>query len=318
MPAGCLLREITGWSLVQVAGWRDSLVGLEVGLARACGTSLPGEVGGVARRGPLSLIRTGPGRLWIVDEEGRAEERLAASIASSDGCLTPLSHGRCRWRPGRAEGAGRPGQSDRARPRRACAGAWARGTNRAAQRARPSASPRRRLVRPLPAAELRAQLGRLAQRRSARVRSPPLNSGSSPIRHRCWRSGRVWPRVRPHDGAARPELHHPRPMARIARLRVAPRPMPVAPGAARPSVALAGAVATDGTMEEAAGRLLVAPGAEQGIDPAAASCKALGPAIQGDVAADATGLDCCGAIVAPGAGTKPEARWPGAPGARRG
>jgi sarcosine oxidase subunit gamma len=96
--AGCRLREITGWSVVQVAGWRDSLGGLEAALERACGTSPPGEVGGVARQGSLSLIRTGPGRLWVVDEGCQVEEKLAASIAPADGCLTPLSHGLRRWR----------------------------------------------------------------------------------------------------------------------------------------------------------------------------------------------------------------------------
>jgi methylglutamate dehydrogenase subunit D len=96
--APCRLREITGWSLVEVAGWCDSLDELQDLLGQTCGAAPPAEVGGVARQGALTLIRTGPGRVWVVDEAGGIEGRLAGALDPARGCLTPLGHGWRRWR----------------------------------------------------------------------------------------------------------------------------------------------------------------------------------------------------------------------------
>jgi sarcosine oxidase subunit gamma len=94
----CRLREITGWSLVEVAGWCDSLDELQSLLTQACGAAPPAGVGEVAWQGVLTLIRTGPGRVWVVDERGDIEGRLAGALDPARGCLTPLGHGWRRWR----------------------------------------------------------------------------------------------------------------------------------------------------------------------------------------------------------------------------
>jgi heterotetrameric sarcosine oxidase gamma subunit len=92
------MEEIRGWSLVQVAGWHDSTATIEDAIARACGIPPPPEVGGVAVAGAISLIRVGPGRIWLVDEVGEVSARMAGAVDDAQGCVTPLGEGRRRFR----------------------------------------------------------------------------------------------------------------------------------------------------------------------------------------------------------------------------
>jgi heterotetrameric sarcosine oxidase gamma subunit len=91
-------EELRGWSLVQIAGWHDSTAAIEQDIARVCGVSSPAEVGDVAVAGAISLIRVGPGRIWLLDEVGEIAARLVGAIDLAQGCVTPLSEGRRRLR----------------------------------------------------------------------------------------------------------------------------------------------------------------------------------------------------------------------------
>jgi heterotetrameric sarcosine oxidase gamma subunit len=88
------MAEMRGWSLVQIAGWHDSTEGIEQDIVRVCGISPPAEVGDVAVAGGISLIRVGPGRIWLIDESGEVAARLAGAIDSAQGSVTPLGEGR--------------------------------------------------------------------------------------------------------------------------------------------------------------------------------------------------------------------------------
>lgn len=92
------IEEMRGWSLVQVAGWHDSTAAIEQGIARMCGIAPPAEVGGVAVAGAISLIRVGPGRIWLVDEVGEVAARIADAVDDAQGCVTSLREGRRRFR----------------------------------------------------------------------------------------------------------------------------------------------------------------------------------------------------------------------------
>jgi heterotetrameric sarcosine oxidase gamma subunit len=92
------MDELRGWSLVQIAGWHDSTAGIEQDIARVCGISPPAEVGNTVVAGAISLIRVGPGRIWLVDEIGEAAARMAGAIDHAQGCVTPLGEGRRRFR----------------------------------------------------------------------------------------------------------------------------------------------------------------------------------------------------------------------------
>jgi methylglutamate dehydrogenase subunit D len=92
------MEEKRGWSLVQVAGWHDSAAAIEQDIAQVCGIAPLPEVGGVAVAGAISLIRVGPGRIWLIDEVGEVFARMAAAIDPTQGCVTPLGEGRRRFR----------------------------------------------------------------------------------------------------------------------------------------------------------------------------------------------------------------------------
>jgi methylglutamate dehydrogenase subunit D len=92
------MEEMRGWSLVQVAGWHDSAAAIEQDIAQVCGIAAPAEVGGVAVAGAISLIRVGPGRIWLVDEIGEVFARMADAVDHAQGCVTPLGEGRRRFR----------------------------------------------------------------------------------------------------------------------------------------------------------------------------------------------------------------------------
>lgn len=92
------MEEMRGWSLVQVAGWHDSMAPVESAIARVCGIPAPAEVGHVAVADAISLFRVGPGRIWLVDEAGDATLRIAGAIDGAEGCVTSLGEGRRRFR----------------------------------------------------------------------------------------------------------------------------------------------------------------------------------------------------------------------------
>jgi sarcosine oxidase subunit gamma len=92
------MAELHGWSLVQVAGWHDSAAAIDKDIARLCGIPPPPDVGGVAVAGDVSLIRVGPGRIWLIDEVGEVSARMAGAVDDAQGCVTPLGEGRRRFR----------------------------------------------------------------------------------------------------------------------------------------------------------------------------------------------------------------------------
>jgi methylglutamate dehydrogenase subunit D len=92
------VKEIRGWWLVQVAGWRGSTAAIEQDIARACAITPPAEVGGVATAGAITLIRVGPDRVWMVDGVGEVAAHMADAIDPTQGCITPLGEGRRRFR----------------------------------------------------------------------------------------------------------------------------------------------------------------------------------------------------------------------------
>jgi sarcosine oxidase subunit gamma len=52
----------------------------------------------VAVAGDVSLIRVGPGRIWLIDEVGEVSARMAGAVDDAQGCVTPLGEGRRRFR----------------------------------------------------------------------------------------------------------------------------------------------------------------------------------------------------------------------------
>jgi methylglutamate dehydrogenase subunit D len=92
------MEELRGWSLVQIAGWHDSTAAIENAIAQVCGIPPPPAVGDAAVAGAVSLIRVGPGRIWLVDEVGEVAARVADAIDTAQGCVTPLGEGRRRFR----------------------------------------------------------------------------------------------------------------------------------------------------------------------------------------------------------------------------
>jgi methylglutamate dehydrogenase subunit D len=92
------MEERRGWSLIQIAGWQDSATAIEKDIAQVCGIPPPPAVGDVAVAGTISLIRVGPGRIWLIDEIGEVAARVAGAIDAAQGCVTPLGEGRRRFR----------------------------------------------------------------------------------------------------------------------------------------------------------------------------------------------------------------------------
>jgi heterotetrameric sarcosine oxidase gamma subunit len=92
------MDEMRGWSLVQIAGWHDSTAPIENSIAQLCGIPPLPKVGDVAVAGTISLIRVGPGRIWLLDESGEVAARVADTIDAAQGCVTPLGEGRRRFR----------------------------------------------------------------------------------------------------------------------------------------------------------------------------------------------------------------------------
>jgi hypothetical protein len=80
-PASAIrLRELTDWSLVQIAGWPDTIAALEAALA-GVGWPIPPAVGEVASAGPRLTLRIAPEHFWLLDERGSRTTDHAATAA---------------------------------------------------------------------------------------------------------------------------------------------------------------------------------------------------------------------------------------------
>jgi len=88
------LGEVTGWSLVQVAGYATTSQAVEEVLEAILGELPLGSHNVVP--GERMIFRTGPEQLWIVGPEDGLKERLNQSIGPEIGAITPLSHSRTR------------------------------------------------------------------------------------------------------------------------------------------------------------------------------------------------------------------------------
>lgn len=89
------LGESRGWNLVQVAAFATTMTEMESAVRPLLGTSLPPTVGVATRTGNRCLLKTGPEQFWIITRDGEdLTPQLHATVASSTGAVTPLSHSR--------------------------------------------------------------------------------------------------------------------------------------------------------------------------------------------------------------------------------
>jgi sarcosine oxidase subunit gamma len=94
----CAMDELTGWSLTQFAFWSESIAPVADAYHRVFGEPMPARVGDVSAKGPVSAIRVGPDRIWIVDDAGNLASLLAGAVDRRAVSVTELTHGRCRFR----------------------------------------------------------------------------------------------------------------------------------------------------------------------------------------------------------------------------
>ncbi|WP_331375886.1 hypothetical protein [Sinorhizobium chiapasense] len=80
--------------LIQCDAWEGTLAAFEPALARQFGGALPTQVGGIAERDGMKVVRAGPRRFWIFPAE-RASA-IASGIPPELGCRLDLSEGRIR------------------------------------------------------------------------------------------------------------------------------------------------------------------------------------------------------------------------------
>jgi sarcosine oxidase subunit gamma len=93
----CAIGEIRGWSLLQVAGFADTIGDVEAALSHLLETPLPDRIGVAVSAGAHSILRTGPLQFWILGPEADdLAARLNSRIGSETGALTSLSHSRTR------------------------------------------------------------------------------------------------------------------------------------------------------------------------------------------------------------------------------
>ena len=94
---GCRLGEIRGWSLLQMAGFKDTIGNVEAILERLVGIAPPKQIGNALAADRRLIMRTGPEQFWIV---GSVTDELAAALGreidGGTGALTSLSHSRTR------------------------------------------------------------------------------------------------------------------------------------------------------------------------------------------------------------------------------
>jgi sarcosine oxidase subunit gamma len=93
----CRLGEIRGWSLLQVAGFPETMSAVETVLTHQLGAMPPERIGKAVVAGPRMMLRTGPEQIWIVNGEvENLASSLDADIDGATGALTFLSHSRSR------------------------------------------------------------------------------------------------------------------------------------------------------------------------------------------------------------------------------
>ncbi|MCA1439297.1 sarcosine oxidase subunit gamma [Ensifer sp. IC4062] len=80
--------------LIQCDAWEGTFAAFKAALAREIGGALPTQVGEIAGRGGLRVVRAGPRRFWIFPSERSAT--IASGIPPELGCRLDLSEGRIR------------------------------------------------------------------------------------------------------------------------------------------------------------------------------------------------------------------------------
>jgi sarcosine oxidase subunit gamma len=91
------LREIRGWTLVQVAGFSRTAGELEGTLRRVLGGDLPKNIGIVHHAlGDRCIFKTAAAQYWIITREGQADtaRELETAVPAHIGAVTSLSHSR--------------------------------------------------------------------------------------------------------------------------------------------------------------------------------------------------------------------------------
>jgi len=92
--AGVVLSEIRPGSIVQVAAFPGSEKAAMAAVKAATGLSLPDGAGGGATQETKAAFGIAPGRFLVVDQVEGLAETLRAALATADGAVTDLSHGR--------------------------------------------------------------------------------------------------------------------------------------------------------------------------------------------------------------------------------
>ncbi|MBS0577741.1 MAG: hypothetical protein JSR36_00605 [Proteobacteria bacterium] len=89
------LAEVRGWHLAQLAAFPGQATALAAALDPVIGEGLL-ATSASRRAGQASCIlyRVAPDAWWVVTREAQVLDRIAASLPSGSGALTPLSHAR--------------------------------------------------------------------------------------------------------------------------------------------------------------------------------------------------------------------------------
>lgn len=91
---GVVLSETRPGSIVQVAAFPGLEKAAMAAVKAATGLSLPDGAGGGAAQETKAAFGIAPGRFLVVDQVEGLAETLRAALATADGAVTDLSHGR--------------------------------------------------------------------------------------------------------------------------------------------------------------------------------------------------------------------------------
>jgi methylglutamate dehydrogenase subunit D len=96
--AGCRLGELRDWTLLQVAGFPETMAGVERALAAIYGLAPAPAIGEVTRNGVAQFWRTGPEQIWIIASGSAPDQDLVIrnGLVAAEGIVTLLSHSRTR------------------------------------------------------------------------------------------------------------------------------------------------------------------------------------------------------------------------------
>jgi sarcosine oxidase subunit gamma len=89
------LIEMRGLELVQLGTYPGSEVAFRQAVEPILGVALPAD-GARAARGTARVYRIAADQYWVLSRDPALASRLAASVPSEIGSVTPLSHGRVR------------------------------------------------------------------------------------------------------------------------------------------------------------------------------------------------------------------------------